>query len=869
MANVMIELDKVNYIFYNLSGSQLQLFKGLDASQLQTYITQLQAIKAASHGLYAPTPVNEYAAAIQGLEAKQAALLLSTQGLTNAQIAETLAVNESNTAKNYQAMADAGLLARKQKLTLAQVQENLQTVLGAEADTSAAMKALGLSAATETQMHQTVKLSAAKLQEAVNTNILTEAQAQELAMRTGVILSLKVQAASTLPKLIATIQAATKAVGGQIKATAKWLATTPAGWATAAVAAIGAVTLGLNEYAKTAKKASDKAQEAYEKSKEKVQSNKEEAKSLEELIKKYEKLKSSSDVNSDTRDEIKELQYDIVGLVGAEAKNLDLVNGRLDEQLDKLKDISQEKAKQNTEDAKDSYYKAAHSSDVIVGDADEYGNDVSVKWNGIEAKQIHKTEAFSKVDYDSFIDFIKKNGFGDIFRENNDKNIFNLKFVVDTKDIQELEGKVKRLEEFKDFLASNDLQSTELYQGVVSSIERYKAQSGYELEAANNLVDAVIDSLSVSEQKLSQITVDSMDTFEQYRQTMISEAKKDGSIGEAIADGVLSSEDIEKAVNDFMAVTSEFSEWYVKWQESILGTASSFSTFDISTYKDKIDEAQSSISTLRSALESLNKGELTKISVIDLMQEFPSLAPYVDLTAEGFGNLSEGLSTLISQEPEKLIQEFNTLKEALSTDEERRQVDLLIDSLQRLSSYGDTGIEAYAGTIGNTWNDTADVIEGVTTQFENLTKVQETVAHGLTMTATQAAELAKMYPEILTKAQVTANGQITLNRDVVDSILQGDKSIINGQITKLEADKAELTAKKEYAEAQLNIIKQVGEGEGKITQETAQYVIDTANKKLKTLIEAGNEKYFQQGHIPSLALLFNGPFMETFFFPMC
>ena len=40
--------------------------------------------------------------------------------------------------------------------------------------------------------------------------------------------------------------------------------------------------------------------------------------------------------------------------------------------------------------------------------------------------------------------------------------------------------------------------------------------------------------------------------------------------------------------------------------------------------------------------------------------------------------------------------------------------------------------------IGNTWNDTADVIEGVTTQFENLAKVQEAVADGLTMSATAA-----------------------------------------------------------------------------------------------------------------------------------
>ena len=89
------------------------------------------------------------------------------------------------------------------------------------------------------------------------------------------------------------------------------------------------------------------------------------------------------------------------------------------------------------------------------------------------------------------------------------------------------------------------------------------------------------------------------------------------------------------------------------------------------------------------------------------------------------------------------------------------------------------------------------------------------MANGLTITATAAAELARMYPEILDHAQVTANGQITLNEEVVKNILDGDKSIIDAQITKLEADKAELTAKRDYAEAQLNIAKQVGEGEGK------------------------------------------------------
>ena len=266
------------------------------------------------------------------------------------------------------------------------------------------------------------------------------------------------------------------------------------------------------------------------------------------------------------------------------------------------------------------------------------------------------------------------------------------------------------------------------------------------------------------------------------------------------------------------------------------------STFDISEYEESIDSIQSTISTLRSALDSFNQGTLDESAVIDLMQQFPALIPYIDLAADGFGNLSEGLSTLIAQQPDALIQSLQELKSSLNTHEERAQVDALINSLQSLSSYGDTGMEAYATTIGSTWTDTANVIENVTSQFENLAKVQEAVANGLTISANAAAELAKMYPEILTNAEYAGNGQITLNEEVVKSILAGDQSIINAQIAKLEADKAELEAKKSYAEAQLEMIKQVGEGEGNITKEVAQYRLDIANALLTALIEAGMEE---------------------------
>ncbi|TGY98053.1 hypothetical protein E5329_01185 [Petralouisia muris] len=579
----------------------MQVFKGLDGAQIQNYITQLQAIKASSNGLYASTPVAEYAKAIEGLEAKQAALLLSTQGLTNAQIAETLAVNESNAAKNYQAMADAGLLARKQKLTVAQVQENLQTVLGAEADTSAAMASLGLSAAMEGQGHQTLKLTARKLEEAVATNALTEAQAKELAMRTGVMLSMEAQTASEMPKWIATVKAGTKAVLGQIKATAKWLATTPAGWAAAAIASIGGVIAVINNLEKAEKKESDAAAELFEKSKEKVSSNKEEAESLEELIQKYQELKSASVIDSDAREQIKEIQNDIVGLVGSEAKTLDLVNGGLEEQLSRLKEISSEKARQNAEDAKDAYDNAIYQSDVMTGNADDYGNDVSLKWNGTESTQIHKVKGFEQAKYDEFVKFITNSGFGDIFRKNKDENIFNMRLVVDTTGIDGLEEKVERLKEFKEFLDENGFRNTGMYQGVANAISSYGEQQDSEAEAANNLVEATIQSLSASSKELSKISVDSVKSFEEYRQKMLDEMKNDESIGKILADGALSKENLETAVNDFMAAAEQFSEWYERWNSEIQNQ----DTGEISTpsYKDSLDGVQSVTDKLHTLME--------------------------------------------------------------------------------------------------------------------------------------------------------------------------------------------------------------------------------------------------------------------------
>lgn len=151
-------------------------------------------------------------------------------------------------------MAQAGLLKSKQQLTNVELQSNIAKTLSAsmsekEADAKAKelMSSMKLSVAKEGENAQTVKLTKAKLSELVTEGKLTQAQAQEIAARTGVLVATEAQNA-VAPAWIARMKAMTIATWDQVKATAVWLATTPAGWIASAVAALGIGALAFSKY---------------------------------------------------------------------------------------------------------------------------------------------------------------------------------------------------------------------------------------------------------------------------------------------------------------------------------------------------------------------------------------------------------------------------------------------------------------------------------------------------------------------------------------------------------------------------------------------------------------------------------------------
>lgn len=220
----------------------------------------------------------------KGLSLEQAKEALATATLTTTQKSSTVAVDLNTMSKIGNTAA-----------TKAQVSEETKNLL---------LKGK-LITEEQVQAKTTVELTKAKIADAVASGNLTKAEGKQLTSTLG------------LTGATGGLNTAFKGLGAKIKATtaSMWtfLTTTPVGWATLAVAAIGSVVAGVYAYNKAIDKAVDNAKEK-----------------LSEVSSKYDEVTSKIAENNE---KIKELE------VLRESGNLSIVDS---EDLDELKAQNEE-----------------------------------------------------------------------------------------------------------------------------------------------------------------------------------------------------------------------------------------------------------------------------------------------------------------------------------------------------------------------------------------------------------------------------------------------------------------------------------------------------------------------------------------------
>lgn len=326
----------------------------------------------------------------------------------------------------------------------------------------------------------------------------------------------------------------------------------------------------------------------------------EETKSLNELIKKYKELKEKGTLDESSRIEVKSIQEQITKLVGDQAGNLDLVNGGLDKELKKLKDIAIEQAKVNHASYVAAYQLAKSSSDNATGDkSTAFG--LSSGWDYASSRD----KSAEKILKDSGITGLNigSGAFGT-------PKTFISTTGSAAERVQQLNSAINALENS----ANYDITTSPLYSSLVAARDRYQGLVTATQEATDAL-NANIAVIAEAKVRESGLTVDSVESYNKYKQAVI-----DAVMADKTHVGTL--DDVSKQVDILMS--ERFPQFAAKIDNTTRKVDNSVDSLkslsDIfKTYKDKI-------SSLEDAQNDLNEHHnLSSDTIKNLIENYKDL----------------------------------------------------------------------------------------------------------------------------------------------------------------------------------------------------------------------------------------------------
>lgn len=678
--------------------------------------------------------VNEYTAALAGLSAEQQQVLLSTAALTKEERNSVQSNLDLLRSTNEQKIAFVAKKYNLDKVTIAQQ-------LGIEADKKYA------------QAEIEARIAASDFGKSLSKQQQKQ-MAAELATRSHSA-SLKEWAAN---------------MALSVKAAAKNFISSP-------VAIISAITtiasVGINAIRNAQEKAKQAAEENEQKVNDVASAANDQREQLNDLIAQYSKLASAGDFDASSREQARSIQDQITELVGSQANNLDLVNGKLDDEVSKLKNISAEQAKQNAnalqtkvESATNKYNQGALTEGAGTKTIDNpysMGADIELA----NSKALNK--ALKEASYS-----------GSALLDVNNK--IDVSWAAMNKDAA---GMVNIYKEIQDTLLSSDewrssdeSENSQLLNDIQSKIDLYQSiVDEYNSAVANQMQnDAVIE---ISDM-LKETTVNSQETFDSFIASINNMAGASDQYKQYLTE-----------------VANQTFPQYADAAQNATNATDSFSAA-MSTVKDVMSEASST------SVDAANKAEADAIreETAALEASNNELQKHID----NLKNANDKRSTLAISDYTAEIAKNNA-----AIAENNR----LLNNMP----------SPWSGILS-----TFDTCSGV---LEQIASIQNTVADSFTISADKAREFAEAYPEILANATVSADGQVTLNQGVVDAFISGKQEQVNAaidaEIADLQAKKASLEGQMAFAQAELEIAQNVGDGEGQISKEVAEYRINTGN----------------------------------------
>lgn len=505
-------------------------------------------------------------------------------------------------------------------------------------------------------------------------------------------------------------QRAGKAAGGVIKSLGATLGSMAAAWAIGE--AISLAINGIDAIINHAKRASDAAQEAKEKASNTLSEDEETSNSLDDLISKYKELRESSDYDETKRKDVLEIQDKITDLVGTQASNLDLVNGKLDDQLSKLKTISKEQRKKTLDSASNAYHASKDASNNLAGDKSDEG----LFGLGIGAVY-HDVAIDTSNDASKALLSLMGTKYNDVFfksRNNNGKVIVDAIGNNAKEKAQYLQGIFDTLKK-KGFGDSNPL-----FTSLSSAIKKYTDAQNEDYKNAKKYVTTKLDTDMPDSSKIN-----SLDDFEKKRKQIIDDLQKDDTITEAIKNGDLNKDDLAQTVDSWISTCEGFSDWYGKWKNKTTKTANN------SDSKTKsFDEVWSGLkeSEQNKFTKLVNNGKLTA----ETFDKIGSSATALKETGLSVEDLCDKIRLLVGLE-QKLTNLSNSMKKVGTAYKDYKKngyvsstsLNSMPDSFKNLDGY--SKFSKIAGSKKSSKSDIQGAFNDIVTEYVSTSNILDDV----------------------------------------------------------------------------------------------------------------------------------------------
>lgn len=485
----------------------------------------------------------------------------------------------------------------------------------------------------------------------------------------------------------------------------------------------------------------------------------EENKSVNELVNRYVTLVATTDDLSTVKDDLNTIQDNLIDKYGNEAKSLDLLNGKMSENIKKIKEWKKEKAESELYQESD------------ITDPDDEDRKLSIaEAYALAQKKLKEGSSFGSNGGRVGQAYVPDTLFGE-YNSNADINKVGSRDYGDWGDYKEVAEILKKynnvgmsgydddtlyfagtMQERIDTMQKVYDELSEKWANISKDDNRNKWLADLQKEIATTTEE--YDKLSNAVDKYNEIqkTLENYNTSEDFSKAFDEAQKATKSYSHAVAnkniDDVDRLYDLTQKYKDKLINLANGDEDLIDYVNTFFETLPAkltTDTFDISEWTDDIDEVQNKAKSLKDTLTSLQDGSISDSDLVELFKSYPDLAKFSGNTEK----LTEEVKKLIRQNPKELINRLKELSDTLPNGNDKANVEGLISSLEKLGEVASSISEVklsvddiekiYEETFDNLIDkaeDEKDVLEEQKnilteqkTQLDNIISQYETVAN--------------------------------------------------------------------------------------------------------------------------------------------